>query len=150
MMGMLNKKQVDEKDIVFTEEARMDNPRRQEIGANIRKARENVDVSIGKLMNETGYQLSYIEAVEAGREEVTTQLLKDVARLCGVSVSSLLVAPGDDGMSGRQDDEGVQITDQWQYLTLDEKQTVADFFKFILEQKRVKDAELDKKYKTIP
>lgn len=68
------------------------------IGANIRSARESVEISQRGLAREIGVSSPTMTFWERGQHEPTASKLLEIAQVCGVSVLSLYGLKEDEGL----------------------------------------------------
>lgn len=115
-----------------------------QIGKRITSRREECGLTQAEFAKRLGFDHSYISKIESGYQEPSFRFLKKAARELSVSPSYLVASDAELAGVASYTTEAAELLAKFQQLSEEDKKSVVDFFKFILEQKRKKDARLEK------
>jgi transcriptional regulator with XRE-family HTH domain len=111
-----------------------------QIGMRLASLRMEYGLTQNEFAKKLGFDPSYISKIESGYQEPSFRFLKKAAKEFSVSPSYLVASDAELAGVATYTTEGAKLLAKFQQLSEEDKKSVVDFLKFILDQKRKRDA----------
>ncbi|MBI1925505.1 helix-turn-helix transcriptional regulator [Candidatus Poribacteria bacterium] len=112
---------------------------RVQIDKRIASRRRELGLSQADLARKLEVDPSYISMIESGQQEPSLEFLKRAAEVLDVKPSYLIATDAEIEGGTVYSTEAAELLARFQQLTEEDKKSLADFLRFLLEQKRKKD-----------
>ena len=114
-----------------------------QMGKRLADRRKELKLTQADLAERIKFDPSYISKIENGYQEPSLRFLKAAAEELSVSPSYFVASDAEMAGTATHKAETAELLTKFQQLSEEDRKSVADFLKFILEQKRKRDANLE-------
>jgi len=111
-----------------------------QIGKRIASLRKKYGLTQDEFAKKLRFDPSYISKIESGYQEPSFRFLKKAAKELSVSPSYLVASDKELSGVATHTTEAAELLAKFQQLSEEDKKSVVKFLKFILEEKRKRDA----------